>query len=155
MATHWTWQLIFTLTIASFALVTSVGVLVWQIVSWVRTGPRVSVEARWSMTFEEHPDEFYTVSATNSGRTETQVSQFGFQLPDGTQLIELHSYFMPVTLPLVLPPGGTVEFTYSIPWMRRSIAAQDVPVTSVRPFVQTGHGRVHGQALKRILALSN
>jgi hypothetical protein len=146
---------ILTLCISVLALAVSMGVLIWQIVSWRRSGPRVRViwfQGTYSPPWAKKSRSaagavgFIEVRAENFGRLGTEVQAFGFQLPDG-QFIHASSDYkgVPVELPKALPPGGLVSVRYDVPSLWMALANDLISGKGVRPFVATGHGRVVGK----------
>jgi hypothetical protein len=65
------------------------GSLTWQVISWRRSGPRVTVKTTWGIITgtPRHGAWFVGIDAKNSGRLGTQVHQFGFKLPNGRTIV--------------------------------------------------------------------
>lgn len=143
----WTWPVILTLCISLLALVVAGGSLTWQIISWRRSGPRVSVKTTVGLGGDP-PVWFVAVEARNSGRLGTEVQQFGLQLPNGRHLQNIYDFLgQPVQLPTPLGPGGTASMTYRAEDLRRILYEQGISGENVRPYVNTGHGRLEGEPI--------
>jgi hypothetical protein len=145
----WTWPVVLTLCIALLALAVSGGALIWQIVSWRRSGPRVRVVRIQGIGVGTlDPTWFIGVQAKNSGRLETEVQQFGFRLPNDKTITSLQNYIgQPVLLPKALPAGGTVSVQYSAQGVREALNRDGHSGKRARPFVDTGHGRFWGKRI--------
>ena len=124
----------------------SVTALVWQVVSWRRSGPRDGVSSRVGVA-DTVP--FVSVEITNVGRLATEVNQLGFQLSalDGRQHIVMFrdALGMRVALPLPLPPGGTVSKVFAAADVLKVIRDSDFSATQVRTYAVTGHGRAEDE----------
>jgi len=136
-----TWPIVLSLVLSSLAFLVALGSLVWQITSWRRSGPRLSVRAR--SAFAAVGGGLIVIEAKNAGRLATEIQTCGFDLPGGRQIVCLYDFFgQPFGLPAQLPAGGTVDFNYNprdvlIPFIDEGIVGD-----GVRAFVQTGHGRI-------------
>ena len=76
-ASLWSGPVILTLCLSVLALIVSVTALIWQVVSWRRSGPQVRVSSRVGVA-DTVP--FVSIEITNAGRMATEVNQLGFQL---------------------------------------------------------------------------
>jgi hypothetical protein len=150
----WTWPVILTLCISLLALAVSGASLTWQIVSWRRSCPRVSVKTVSGIGGRPGV-RFVGVEATNSGRLGTEIEQFGFQLPNGRHIQAIHDYLgQPVELPMPLAPGRTATMLYAAQHIWEILRQEGVSGENVRPYVaanwrpvSTGHGRFDGDAI--------
>jgi hypothetical protein len=135
----WTGPVILTLCIALLSLLLAGIALGWQVVSWRRSGPRVKVSAGWG--FYSTGAGLIFITATNSGRLGTEIGSCGFDLPDDRQIVDPD-----VQLPTTeLAPGGSVSVRFNPDRLRIPLAEQAVTGKGVRPWVQTGHGRIRGK----------
>jgi len=150
----WTWPVILTLCISLLALAVSGASLTWQIVSWRRSGPRVRVKTVSGMG--GRPGVWFVgVEATNSGRLETDIEQFGFQLPNGRHIQAIHDYLgQPVELPMPLAPGRTATMRYAAQHIWEILRQEGVSGKNVRPYVaanwkpvSAGHGHFEGEVI--------
>lgn len=107
-ASPWTGPVTLTLCLSVLALTVSVTALIWQMISWKRSGPRVRVSSLMGVAGTV---PFVSVENTNAGRMATEVNQLGFQLStlDDRQHIVMFrdALGMLVTLPVLLAPGCT------------------------------------------------
>ena len=144
----WTWPVILTLSISLLALAVAGASLTWQIVSWRRSGPRVTVKT-FSGIGDMPPGVWFVgIEATNSGRLGTEIEQFGFQLPDGRHIQNIYDFLgEPVGLPMSLAPGRKATMTYAAQHIRQILREQGVSGENVRPYVSTGHGRFEGDVI--------
>lgn len=134
--------MVLTLCISVLALLVAGGSLCWQITSWRRSGPRVSVRALSAATPQ---GGCIVIEATNSGRLSTEVTSCGFDLPGGRHIQNPISFFgAPHPLPANLAAGGSVSFHYHPEGLRQPLVGEKVSGEGVRPYVVTGHGRVQG-----------
>lgn len=123
----------------------SVVSLGWQIVSWRRSGPRIKVERIQGRGVGHlDPTWFIGVKADNSGRLQTQVQQFGFQLLDGESISPTGNYHGNPIRVMDLPPGGTASLEYDAQEIRDALAGRRLRKwphifarKNVRPFVVT------------------
>jgi hypothetical protein len=134
-----------TLGISLLALATSGVALGWQIVSWRRSGSQVTVKTTVGTA---GPGLWFVgIEATNSGRLGTEVSQFGFQLPNGRHIQNIYDFLgQPVQFPMPLGPGGKASMTYAAHHLREILQQEGISGENVRPYVSTGHGRFEGDA---------
>ncbi|OMC42373.1 hypothetical protein A5744_15805 [Mycobacterium sp. IS-1264] len=140
--------MILTLCISSLALAVSIGVLIWQIISWRRSGPRLRVVRIQGIGGTARGVWFIGVQAENSGRLGTQVQTFGFQLPNGDTIQAGEDFLgQAIQLPMDLPPGGKASVTYNIAGIRRALDQSGHDGRGARPFVTTGHGRFAGKPI--------
>lgn len=141
----WTWPIVLTLCISVLALCVAGGSLWWQIRSWRRSGPRVTVAARSAATPE---GGCIVIEATNSGRMATEIGNCGFDLPNGRHIQNPMSFFgVPHALPAQLAVGGKVSFYYSPEGLQVPLVGEGLTGEDVRPYAETGHGRIKGPAV--------
>jgi hypothetical protein len=144
----WTSPVILTLCISLLALAVGGGSLTWQIISWRRSGPQVSVKTTSGIGGMPPGVWFVGIEATNSGRLGTEISQFGFQLPNGRHLQNIYDFLgQPVQLPMPLGPGHKAGMTYAAQHIREILREEGISGENVRPYVTTGHGRVEGDVI--------
>jgi hypothetical protein len=140
----WTWPVILSLTLSGVALIVAIGALVWQVVSWRRSGPRVAVAARSAVT--GNGDPLIVIEVKNSGRLATEIQGCGFDLLSGRQIICPYDFLgQPLSLPAQLTPGGEVNFHFSPPAVLTPLIEERVTGDGTRAFVRTGHGRIRGE----------
>jgi hypothetical protein len=139
---------ILTLCISVLALAVSIGVLIWQIISWRRSGPRVRVTRIQGIGGTPDGLWFVGVKAENSGRLGTEIQQFGFRLPNRQILTALENFIgQPIQLPSALPPGGSASVEYNVLGIRQALNQASHDGKGARPFVQTGHGTFEGDVI--------
>jgi hypothetical protein len=137
-----------TLAVAVAALVISLVSFGWQVLAWLRSGPRLHVAAQWGVVLGTPGIQLVAVVATNSGRLETQIERVGFQLLGGRQLVDWEDVLgQPFQLPVVLKPGGVASFDHSARRLRQTLIEEQSSGEGTRPYVQTGHGRVLGKPI--------
>lgn len=141
----WTGPVIATMCLSVLALTVSVTALIWQVVSWRRSGPQIRVSSRVGVA-DTVP--FVSIEITNAGRMTTEVNQLGFQLSglDNRQHIVMFrdALGMQVALPLPLPPGGTVSKMFAAADVVQVIRDCHFFATQARAYAVTGHGRTEG-----------
>jgi hypothetical protein len=145
----WTWPVILTLCISLLALAVSGASVTWQVISWRRSGPRVSVKTVSGIGGTPPGGVWFVgVKATNSGRLGTEIRQFGFQLPSGRHIQNVYDFLgQPVELPMPLGPGSTATMTYASQHIREILRQEGISGENVRPYVSTGHGRFEGDVI--------
>ena len=147
----WTWPVILTLCISVLALLMAGGSLTWQVISWRRSGPRVTVKTTWGIITgtPRHGAWFVGIDAKNSGRLGTQVHQFGFKLPNGRTIVGWEDFVVGQTVyyPVDLGPGGSASLTYNLEGLRQALTSERLSGKGVQPYVQTGHGTVMGRKI--------
>lgn len=78
----------------------------------------------------------------------TEVNQLGFQLSaldDRQHIVMVRDVLgMSVTLPLSLPPGGTVSKMFAASDVLQVIHDSNFSATQARAYAVTGHGRSEG-----------
>lgn len=131
------------------ALAVSSVALGWQIVSWRRSGPRLSVTATNGITqnaINETPVEFRAVTVHNEGRASAVVHEFGFCAPSGHQLLMFAGNALnPVRLPATVDPsGGEVDVWFPVEDLRIKCAEVDCKISDLAPFARVGKQRVTG-----------
>jgi hypothetical protein len=150
----WTGPVILTLCISLLALAVAGASLTWQIISWRRSSPRVSVKTVSGIG--GRPGVWFVgVEATNSGRLGIEIEQFGFQLPNGRHIQAIHDYLgQPVELPMPLAPGRTATMRYAARHIWEILRQEGVSGENVRPYVAANwrpvsseHGRFEGDAI--------
>ena len=110
----WTWPVILTLCISILALAVAGASLTWQVISWRRSGPQVTVKTISGIGGMPPGVWFVGIEATNSGRLGTEIAQFGFQLPNGRHIQNIYDFLgQPVELPMFLAPGSKATMTYA------------------------------------------
>lgn len=147
LADGWTSQNVLTLVISVVAAFLSMLALGWQIYSWLHSGPRVKVTAQHGFALGGSDLEFVSITATNSGRLQTVIHEFGFEVPGRRRFVEFQS-FVPIKLPADLPPGGSVSFYFERQRLRRSAEDEGVHPTQLRSFARGGHGVTYGNRLR-------
>jgi hypothetical protein len=97
-----------TFWIAIGAVLLSVISLAWQAWTWRHSGAIVQVTARLSMpVFDHGPGGPWTcVTATNKGRGPTTVASWGFETPNGSNIVVPRALPGPSPLPFLIPAGG-------------------------------------------------
>jgi hypothetical protein len=142
----WSGPVVVSTALSALALPVALTSLGWQVLSWRRSGPRVSVTARAAVT--GGGDGLVALEATNSGRLATVVQNCGFDLRSGRHIVCPFDFLgAKLQLPADLPPGGAVEFLFKASDIWTPLHAEgDAAGEGVRAYVSTGHGRVRGKA---------
>ncbi|GAA1838030.1 hypothetical protein ACFFOM_18565 [Microlunatus capsulatus] len=150
LLTVWTGPVVLSVIFSSFALLASAISIGWQVYTWRHNGPRVVVKPSTGITWGPMGNhKILTITATNEGRASTMALSFGWELPDKQVLIDPNgSYLNPVALPAELAPGGEVTYFYNPESVRERLKEAGLDLTSIRPFIRTGHGTIYGKPLK-------
>jgi hypothetical protein len=135
-----TWPVVLSLCVSGLAFVVSLAALAWQVVSWRRSGPRVTVRARSAVAAVG--GGLIVIEANNSGRLGTETHGCGFDLPNNRQIVCLYDFFgQPFQYPAQLSTGGSLDFHLSPRDVPEPLLKEHVTGDGTRAFVQTGHGR--------------
>jgi hypothetical protein len=88
---------------------TGVGALAWEVITWRRSGPVVSVDVLQGLpTYGDHVGDPVTcVTATNSGRAPVTVTSWGLELPDGQTMFVQDPFPGSDALPYRLEEGAS------------------------------------------------
>lgn len=139
----WTTPVIVSTSLSVFALLVASGSAVWQVQSWRRSGPRVTVAARAAVT--GFGGSLVVIEAKNSGRLATEVQGCGFDLPTGRHIVCPFDFQgQPLPLPVTLHAGGVVSFHFNPSDVAIPFDAEEITGEDVRAYVATGHGRFRG-----------
>jgi hypothetical protein len=102
----WTGPVVLSLIISTCALMGAAISIAWQIYTWRRNGPRVTVKAGHAVTAGPIGNHhLIAITAANKGRASRIVHQFGFKLPDDQIFVQWTSE-LPLELPAELKAGG-------------------------------------------------
>lgn len=140
----WTWPVVLSTALSGLALLVSFAALGWQVVSWRRSGPRVSVVAHTAVTGTG--GRLIVIEARNSGRLATEIQGCGFDLTNGRHIVCPYDFLgRPLPLPAPLPPGGTVDFHFNPSDVLQPLTGEGLSGEGTRAYVRTGHSRVRGK----------
>src|SRR4051794_28381206 len=89
-----------------------VAALIWNVISWQRSGPRVTVSCENSLPmYEGQPGDWHvTVTAVNSGRAPTTVEGWGIRLPGGGDIVVMTPVPWSTPLPHRLEAKASASF---------------------------------------------
>jgi hypothetical protein len=139
--TIWKGPVILTLCVSLLAPAVAGASRTWQIISWQRSGPRVSVKATSGIGGMPSGVWFVGVQATNSGRLGTEIEQFGFQLPNGRHIQNIYDFLgRPVQLPMPLGPGREATMTYAAQHIREILRGEGISGRTSGPTSRQGMG---------------
>jgi len=148
----WTGPVVLTLCIAAAALLAALGSLIWQVISWRRSGAPLRVETGWGTvaTSQGTGRLVLGINVHNVGRIPTVVSQIGFQMPRWRQRRQLlvptaDVYGRPLQHPIPLGPGETTSIYLNVADTLAGLRGAGLSGRRARPFATTGHGRTYGE----------
>jgi hypothetical protein len=134
------------LIVSVLALVVAASSLVWQVISWRRSGPQVKVETANSFPVFDEPggrrdlgDHHVEVKAYNGGRAPVTLTAWGLQLPGGRTAISRGTAWSS-PMPHRLEPGAEAGWHMSADEVRAVCAEQGVTFRQVHGFVTLAGG---------------
>lgn len=150
MTSPWTGPVILTLCLSVLALLVSVTALVWQVISWRRSGARLRVATKWGIAGVPPAARwFISIEACNIGRLATEINQIGFQMSkseERQQIVDFEDVLgMPIQLPRTLAAGGTTSVMYAADRLLTTLNHEGLTGKDARPYVDTGAGRTFGR----------
>ncbi|GAB2731733.1 hypothetical protein [Streptomyces bullii] len=140
------------LLISIGALLVSVIALVWQFISWLRTGPVIQVRTHYAIPViggEMSTEEFLAVSATNRGRSPATITSWGLLLPGGATTAADSAPLPGVeALPFRIDPYAETSWYIANHEVERICHVRGCRRSDIRPFViVSGQGRKTGKRL--------
>ncbi|MGI5214962.1 hypothetical protein [Plantactinospora sp. CA-290183] len=124
------------------AIVMSAASLLWQVVSWRRSGPVVTVTVAQSLAaFPTGAEWFTSVTARNTGRAPITVTGWGFQTPDGGSVVQLRPVAWASPVPYRLEPGSEGSWLMATDDVQGTSAERGVRYQDLRAFVRLADGR--------------
>ncbi|GGU47145.1 hypothetical protein GCM10007979_52700 [Nocardioides albus] len=143
------------LLIGSFAALVALGDVAFSAYSWRRGGARLDVRATSLVTtdFLLGTELFVAIEATNSGRTPTTVSGFGYLPRSGGVLLITESAVGIDRLPKRLDPGESAMYATRPSELREAAAKQGADPMTCVPYANCGHGRFKGKIDDKARAL--
>jgi hypothetical protein len=128
----------------------SITVLVWQVISWRRSGARLHVATKWGIAGVPPTARwFISIEARNTGRLATEINQVGFQMAQAEerrQIVDFEDVLgMPIQLPRTLAAGGTTSVMYAADRLLATLHNEGLTGKDARPYVDTGAGRTFGR----------
>ncbi|CAM5589963.1 hypothetical protein [Streptomyces purpurascens] len=141
------------LLISIGALVVSTVALVWQFISWLRTGPVIQVKTHLAIPViggEMSPEDFLAVNATNRGRSPATITGWGLLLPGGATTAATSAPLPGVEpLPFRIDPFAETSWYISDAEIDHICQARGCSRSDIRPFViVSGQGRKTGKRLR-------
>jgi hypothetical protein len=126
---------ILTLCISSAAFLLSTISLIWQVISWRRSGARLKVTTTWGI-FDTPLGTgrwFLGITVRNQGRLATEIDQIGF-----------HALGRPLQQSIPLGAGASTSVMFDVPGTLAGLRQAGLSGKGARPFATTGHGRTRG-----------
>jgi hypothetical protein len=123
--------------------IAGVGALAWQVITWRRSGPVVTVEVNQGLpTYDDCVGNPITcVTATNSGRAPVTVTSWGLRLPNGQTMFVQQPFPGSDTLPYRLEQGASGTWSMETVQVAETSRAQGVDYEELRGFVKLGNGK--------------
>lgn len=132
------------LIVSIIALAVALASLSWQINSWRRSGPVVSVST--SNAFPTYGDRIgahhAAVTVRNTGRAPVQVTRWSLAAPGGRKLVDLAPLNFSTPLPHTLANGAEASFYLPMTVVRQQCAELGIEVNDLRAQVSLGTGDV-------------
>lgn len=129
--------------LAIIAIVLSGASLIWQMVTWSRSGAVVGVTVAQSFpTYgADIGDPHVTVTAANQGRSAVTVQSWGLRLADGRSLAILDYAPWSATTPYRLEAGDSASWYVETTVIRDACARDGVRYQDLIGYVTLGDGR--------------
>lgn len=123
--------------------VTGVGSLGWQVITWNRSGPVVTVDAVQGFpTYGDHLGEQVTcVTASNSGRAPVTVTSWGLRFPDGQVMYVPHPFAGSDQLPYRLEDGASGTWSIETSQVAETCRKHGVDYADLTAFVKLANGQ--------------
>src|SRR5262245_44789962 len=115
---------------------TGVGALVWEVITWRRSGPVVAVDVTQGLpTYSaDVGDPVTQVTATNSGRAPVTVTSWGLELPDGQTIFVQQPFPGSDILPYRLEEGASGTWRIETIQVTETCRAHGVDYADLRGF---------------------
>jgi hypothetical protein len=129
------------------ALVLSVVALGWQAWSWFRSGPVLRVVVAGvtilepSLVGDPPPEQYVQITVANKGRVAVTVRSFGIALPNKGNLYAPQQPRFADDLPARIEPHASASFYMLAEEVLQYSAKNGVPLSRMRPWVETAAGR--------------
>jgi hypothetical protein len=143
-----TWQNPGPVEVTSFILgivgtVTGIGALVWQVITWKRSGPVVTVTAMQALpTYGDRVgDPLTCVTARNSGRAPVTVSSWGLRFPDGQVMFIRQAFAGSDALPYRLEAGASGSWSVETTAVAETCKAHGVDYADLTAYVNLANGQ--------------
>jgi hypothetical protein len=122
---------------------TGIGALAWEVTTWRRSGPVVTVDVLQGLpTYGDHVGDPVTcVTATNSGRAPVTVTAWGLETPNGQTMFVQHPFPGSDTLPYRLEEGASGTWRIETIGVAKTCEAEGVDYGDLRGYVRLGNGR--------------
>lgn len=122
--------------------VTGVGALVWQVITWKRGGPVVTITATQAFpTYGDQVGEALTcVTARNSGRAPVTVSSWGLRFPDGQVMFIRQPFAGSDQLPYRLEEGASGSWFIETAVVARTCQEHGVDYADLTAYVSLASG---------------
>lgn len=131
------------LVVSIVALVVSLLALGWQVYSWRRSGPVVTVETQWAWDLRDiEGSEMLTITARNVGRLPVQIREFSFRTPTDWKFVLWKPMPISDSIEEPLVPGHECTHYFSAAWIRERCVEKEVRLDALRPQVRLGTGKV-------------
>jgi hypothetical protein len=123
--------------------VTGIGALMWQVITWRRSGPVVTVTANQALP--AHGDQLgeplTSVTARNSGRAPVTVSSWGLRFPDGQTIFVRQPFAGSNQLPYRLEEGASGSWFIETGAVVETCKAHGVDYADLTAYVSLADGR--------------
>lgn len=131
------------LVLSIVALIVGAASLMWQVISWKRSGPVVGVTATQSLPIFDHGplDWYVAVTAQNSGRAPVTVTGWGLRFPDGQTFVMVRNLPWSAPLPHRLDAGAEGSWMIPTDEVKKECAARGVRHQDLTGFVRLANGR--------------
>jgi hypothetical protein len=131
--------------LAATGVVLALGSLLWQVVEWLLSGSRITVEPARVGIAATVPGSTEVIGFTvrNRGRSGTTVEMWGLLLPDGRVMVfwTKPTGWSNPELPHSLASGTGATWTIPLEWVRQAAREETVSPVEVRPQVTLGTGK--------------
>lgn len=131
------------LIVSIIALTLSIVSLSWQVWSWRRSGPVVTVKTghAYPTCGSQVGEHHIYVRAHNSGRTPVQVTSWSLEAPGKRSIVQVRPVSFSTPLPHTLPNGAEAQWFMLGDALDAQCAEMGVRVEDLRAVVNLGTGQ--------------
>lgn len=137
------------LVVSIFALVVAGLSLLWNWISWWRSGARIKLQV--STAKDDLGNPHLLVNVANAGRVGTHISYcaIGRKAGESKEVFGLRPYFKQ-EMPVPLEPGKEVLFSVSFSMLSHALKNPRLNLKPAKVAAMTGHGVVYKKVPKQI-----
>ncbi|MEJ6013376.1 hypothetical protein WG936_05960 [Corynebacterium sp. H127] len=122
--------------------------MIWQVVAWKNSGPRVEVSGVQGFSYGPLGTfRLFSIDVKNSGRLATVVNYLRLRAGE-KDIVFFQERLLEGRWPVELPPGGVTSFKLRMSELAEICLKDGCDIMLLRPLVETGHGSFTGDFSK-------